>query len=79
MKVPIQRRDARSWIGIEFVVRREFEAVKSLVGDRKMKFNRLAFVVAFFLTAVLFAEIAVHAQEANHSGTTFSQLVEKNR
>jgi len=29
-----------------------------------MKFNRLAFVVAFVLTTVLFAEVAVHAQEA---------------
>jgi hypothetical protein len=44
-----------------------------------MKFNRLAFVVAFVLTAVLFAEIAVHAQEANHSGTTFRQSAEKPR
>jgi hypothetical protein len=44
-----------------------------------MKFNRLAFVVAFFLTAVLFAEIAVHAQEANHSGTAVNQSVEKPR
>jgi hypothetical protein len=35
------------------------------VGDMKMKFNRLAFVIAFVLTAVLFAEVAVHAQEAN--------------
>jgi hypothetical protein len=33
----------------------------------KMKFNRLAFVIAFVLTAVLFAEVAVHAQEATPS------------
>jgi len=32
-----------------------------------MKFNRLAFVIAFVLTAVLFAEVAVHAQETNPS------------
>jgi hypothetical protein len=44
-----------------------------------MKFNRLAFVVAFVLTAVLFAEIAVHAREANQSGTAVSQSVEKPR
>jgi len=44
-----------------------------------MKFNKLAFVVAFVLTAVLFAEIAVHAQEANHSGTTSSQSVAQPR
>jgi hypothetical protein len=33
----------------------------------KMKFNRLAFVIAFVLTAVLFAEVALHAQEATPS------------
>jgi hypothetical protein len=44
-----------------------------------MKFNRLAFVVAFFLTAVLFAEIAVHAQEPSRSRTTVSQLMDNPR
>jgi hypothetical protein len=30
-----------------------------------MKFNKLAFVIAFVLTAVLFAEVALHAAEAD--------------
>jgi hypothetical protein len=44
-----------------------------------MKFNRLAFVVAFVLTVVLFAEVAVHAQEANHCAATFSQSTDNLR
>jgi hypothetical protein len=44
-----------------------------------MKFNRFAFVVALVLTVVLFAEIAVHAQEPNHSRTTFSQSTDNPR
>jgi hypothetical protein len=46
----------------EMSLRREI-----FVGDMKMKFNRLAFVIAFVLTAVLFAEVAVHAQESTPS------------
>ncbi len=39
-----------------------------------MKFNKLAFVIAFFLTAVLFAEVAVHAEEPDQSSKIgFSQ------
>ena len=30
-----------------------------------MKFNKLAFVIAFGLAAVLFAEVALHAAEAD--------------
>jgi hypothetical protein len=41
-----------------------------------MKFSKLAFVVAFVLTAVLFAEVAVHAEEADQSTKlTFSAPV----
>ena len=41
-----------------------------------MKFSKLAFVVAFVLTAVLFAEVAVHAEEAGQSTKlTFSAPV----
>ena len=32
-----------------------------------MKFNKLAFVIAFVLTAMLFAEVAVHAEEQEQS------------
>jgi hypothetical protein len=34
---------------------------------RKMKFNKFAFVVAFVLSAVLFAEVAAHADEVDQS------------
>ena len=41
-----------------------------------MKFSKLAFVVAFVLTAILFAEVAVHAEEADQSTKlTFSAPV----
>lgn len=35
-----------------------------------MKFNKLAFVIAFVLTAILFAEVAAHAEEAHHPTLT---------
>jgi hypothetical protein len=39
-----------------------------------MKFNKLAFVIAFVFTAVLFAEVALHAAVADQSTKiTFSQ------
>ena len=39
-----------------------------------MKFNKLALVITFVLTAVLFAEVALHAEEADQSTKiTFSQ------
>ena len=42
-----------------------------------MKFNKLAFVVAFVLTAVLFAEVALHAEEEDQSTKiTFSQAAD---
>ena len=42
-----------------------------------MKFNKLAFVVAFVLSAILFAEVYAHADEANQSTKlTFSKPVE---
>ena len=42
-----------------------------------MKFNKLAFVVAFVLAAILFAEVYAHADEANQSTKlTFSKPVE---
>lgn len=42
-----------------------------------MKFSKLAFVVAFVLSAILFAEVYAHADEANQSfKLTFSKSVE---
>ena len=42
-----------------------------------MKFNKLAFVVAFVLSAILFAEVYAHADAANLSTKlTFSKSVE---
>jgi len=42
-----------------------------------MRFNKFAFVIAFVLTAVLFAEVALHADEADESvKLTFSKPVE---
>jgi hypothetical protein len=43
-----------------------------------MKFNKLAFVVAFVLAAVLFAEVALHAEEANQSPTITSSQLQSN-
>ena len=37
-----------------------------------MRFNKLAFVIAFVLTAVLFTEVALHAEEADQSTTITS-------
>lgn len=42
-----------------------------------MKFNKLAFAVAFVLSAILFAEVYAHADEANQSTKlTFSKPIE---
>lgn len=42
-----------------------------------MKFNKLAFVIAFVLSAILFAEVALHADERNESiKLTFSKPME---
>jgi len=42
-----------------------------------MKFGKLAFVVAFVLTAILFAEVAVHAEEADqYTKITFSKPIQ---
>jgi len=42
-----------------------------------MRFKKVAFVIAFVLTAVLFAEVALHADEADESAKlTFSKPVE---
>ena len=42
-----------------------------------MKFSKLAFVVAFVLSAILFAEVYAHADEANQSTKlTFGKSVE---
>ena len=42
-----------------------------------MRFNKLAFVVAFVLSVILFAEVYAHADEANQSTKlTFSKPVE---
>ena len=42
-----------------------------------MKFNKLAFVVAFVLSVILFAEVYAHADEANQSTKlTFSKPIE---
>ena len=42
-----------------------------------MRFKKVAFVIAFVLTAVLFAEVALHADEADESmKLTFSKPVE---
>jgi len=42
-----------------------------------MRFKKFAFVIAFVLTAVLFAEVALHADEADESAKlTFSKPVE---
>lgn len=42
-----------------------------------MKFNKLAFVIAFVLSAILFAEVYAHADEADQSTKlTFSRPVE---
>ena len=42
-----------------------------------MKFSKLAFVVAFVLSAILFAEVYAHADEANQSTKlTFTESVE---
>lgn len=42
-----------------------------------MKFSKLAFVVAFVLSAILFVEVYAHADEANQSTKlTFSKSVE---
>jgi hypothetical protein len=58
---------------VEFGLALRFSIKK---GDRKMKFSKLAFVVAFVLTAILFAEVAVHAEEADQSTKlTFSAPV----
>jgi Protein of unknown function (DUF2911) len=45
--------------------------------EKEMKFNKFAFVIAFVLTAILFAEVALHADEADESTKlTFSKPVE---
>ena len=42
-----------------------------------MKFNKLAFVIAFVLSAILFAEVYAHAHETNQSTKlTFSKPIE---
>lgn len=42
-----------------------------------MKFNKLAFLVAFVLSVILFAEVYAHADEANQSTKlTFSKPIE---
>lgn len=42
-----------------------------------MKFKKLAFVVAFVLSAILFAEVALHADERDQSTkVTFSKSIE---
>lgn len=42
-----------------------------------MKFNKLAFVVAFVLSVILFAEVYAHADEANQfTKLTFSKPIE---
>lgn len=42
-----------------------------------MKFNKLAFVIAFVLSAILFGEVYAHADEANQSTKlTFSKPIE---
>jgi hypothetical protein len=42
-----------------------------------MRFKKVAFVIAFVLTAILFAEVALHADEADESAKlTFSKPVE---
>jgi hypothetical protein len=42
-----------------------------------MRFNKFAFVIAFVLTAILFAEVALHADEADESAKlTLSKPVE---
>ena len=38
-----------------------------------MKFNKIAFLIAFVLSAILFAEVYAHADETNQAAKTHVQ------